>query len=376
MLREGQRVRLKDIAGALGVSPATVSLCLNAGHTRYQISAETVRRVRAYAEKVGYIPDRNARNLRNGGRRCIGLLTNGHWRAGQKCLPAVFSAAQTLGAHGIETRQVSAADQLEGLAQLRELGCDEAIIFAPVVENGSGISRTMDSEIVRKKFPGLKLHSVDYSMPMPGGDLPPMSRLGVPVWEFHEKLFRLMKESYPGEIMMHSWRCSQPCVRQLQKRSPELIFRFAGENPFQIGAQGAHQYLALRRRMPISTVFWGDDRMACGFIKELLRHGVAIPDEVNVISFDNLDFSQHLAIPLTTWGVPIVRHTALVLDRILNGGEPLTVISRPVMSPGESARFTPEMLRQVREWCDLPGDPADETPENVLTPPAPAGAAL
>ena len=346
------KVRLKDIAMELGLSTATVSLCLNPNRGRYQVNADTVQRVRDFAAKVGYVPDRNARNLKRGCRRCVGLLTNHHWRAGQKCLPAVFRAEQMLTAHGIECRQLSSRNQLEGLAQLRDLGCSEVIVFDPVVEDGRWGSQSWQPEELAKRFAGLKIYAVDFSI---AGETATdqIVRLGVPVWDFQEKLIEIMQKYYPGESMIQSWRCSQKVIGSIRRSTPELIFSFKSEDPFKIGAEGAQQYLEQRKKHRITNVFWGDDRMACGFINELLRHRVSIPDEVNIISFDNLDFSQYLAIPLTTWGIPIVHHTQMVLESIISGTDLTDVISQPVLSVGASAKLTSEIIDELTPYCEI-----------------------
>lgn len=64
-------ITIKDIAGALGVSPSTVTRAL-AGNSR--ISAETVRRVREKAETMGYVADLSARAMQSGTSALLGLL--------------------------------------------------------------------------------------------------------------------------------------------------------------------------------------------------------------------------------------------------------------------------------------------------------------
>lgn len=349
------KIRLKDIAAELGLSSATVSLCLNNTQTRYQLNAETVRKVREFADKVGYVPDRTARLLKQGSTRCVGLLTNRHWRAGQKCLPAVFAAEQQLSAAGIECRQLSCSDQLEGIKQLRELNCREIIVFDPVVDDDSYCTVTCTQEKISRYFPGTTVYAVDYSV---SGkccqvNTPSFIRLGVKVWDFHAKLVEVMQKHFPGEIMMQSWRCSMPYLKGTHNLPPELIFAIDSENPFKIGEAGALQFLAARKKHHITNVFWGDDRMACGFINELIKHGVKVPDEVNVISFDNLEFSRYLAIPLTTWGVPILPHTNLVLEALLNKKPLENQISLPVLSAGKSANLNKEILAELAPYCQL-----------------------
>ena len=347
------KIRLKDIAIELGLSTATVSLCLNPNPGRYQVNAGTVQRVREFAARVGYVPDRNARNLKRGARRCVGLLTNRHWRAGQKCMPAVFCAEQQLTAHGIECRQLSSRTQLEGLAQLRELGCGEVIIFDPVVENAHVGAVSWQPGELEQRFPGLKIYAVDYSVSGEASCSGQVSRLGVAVWDFQEKLVEIMQKYYPGECMMQSWRCSQLQVRKIRERNPEMIFKLDSENPFKIGEKCAEQYLEQSKKHRISNIFVGDDRIACGLVNRLLQGGVRIPDEVNVISFDNLDFSQYLAIPLTTWGVPIIRHTQMVVESILNNSDISDVVSLPVLTPGASAQLTGEIIQELSQYCEI-----------------------
>ena len=352
------KIRLKDIAAELGLSAATVSLCLNNNQTRYQLNAETVRKVRDLAHKVGYVPDRAARILKQGATRCVGLLTNRHWRAGQKCLSAVFAAEQRLSAAGIECRQLSCSDQIEGIKQLRDLNCREIIVFDPVVDDSEYCHITCSPEKIARQFPGTTIYAVDYSVSgnYCSAETTPVIRLGVKIWDFHTRLMEVMQKHFPGEIMLQAWRCSMPHIADLRKRAPELIFAMESENPFKIGEAGARQFLQTRKNHRITNVFWGDDRMACGFINELMKHGVSVPDEVNVISFDNLDFSRYLAIPLTTWGVPIMHHTQLVVDSLLNKAELTDRISLPVLSAGKSARLSKEIIAELAPYCQLASD--------------------
>src|SRR6059058_5556066 len=57
-----RRPTVQDVAREAGVSPSTVSRAL---HTRGYASPAVRARVRAAAERIGYVTDHNARNLRN-----------------------------------------------------------------------------------------------------------------------------------------------------------------------------------------------------------------------------------------------------------------------------------------------------------------------
>ncbi|MFE7559937.1 LacI family DNA-binding transcriptional regulator [Kitasatospora sp. NPDC057500] len=62
---------IADVARAAGVSRQTVSNALNAPH---RVHPDTLARVTAAVERLGYRPDQSARSLRTGERRTIGYL--------------------------------------------------------------------------------------------------------------------------------------------------------------------------------------------------------------------------------------------------------------------------------------------------------------
>ncbi|HEY3558226.1 MAG TPA: LacI family DNA-binding transcriptional regulator [Kribbella sp.] len=66
-----RRPTVQDVAREAGVSPSTVSRAL---HTRGYASPAVRARVRAAAERIGYVTDHNARNLRSRTSTSIGVL--------------------------------------------------------------------------------------------------------------------------------------------------------------------------------------------------------------------------------------------------------------------------------------------------------------
>lgn len=71
MVRKGFQIKLSDIAKKLNVSSVTVSKALR-GHP--DISAETVKKVKAAAKELGYVPNFMARNLSSRHSRMIGVI--------------------------------------------------------------------------------------------------------------------------------------------------------------------------------------------------------------------------------------------------------------------------------------------------------------
>ncbi len=73
---EQNRVRIADIAEALGISTATVSNVIH-GKTA-KISDATVKRVEQELEKTGYIPNMAGILLARNNSRIIGVVMNDH----------------------------------------------------------------------------------------------------------------------------------------------------------------------------------------------------------------------------------------------------------------------------------------------------------
>lgn len=68
------RTSLKDVAKALGVSTALVSMVLNGKAKQYRIGDEMAKKVIEKAKQMNYSPNLIAQNLRSGKTRLIGLI--------------------------------------------------------------------------------------------------------------------------------------------------------------------------------------------------------------------------------------------------------------------------------------------------------------
>lgn len=71
MVKKGFQIKLSDIAKRLNVSSVTVSKALR-GHP--DISVETVKKVKAVAKELGYVPNFMARNLSSKNSKMIGVI--------------------------------------------------------------------------------------------------------------------------------------------------------------------------------------------------------------------------------------------------------------------------------------------------------------
>lgn len=125
---------MADVARAAGVSPTTVSHALNG---KGRVDAETRRRIREVAGRLGYVPNRSARSLALGGRSdTIGLLLP---QLGRLSLDEMLStdwygrAALWASQHAMRRgRAVTILPRLPEPNSLAGLGLEGAIILDPI----------------------------------------------------------------------------------------------------------------------------------------------------------------------------------------------------------------------------------------------------
>ena len=350
-----QRATLASIARDLGLATSTVSFCLSGKASQYGIKAETVQAVRDHADKVGYVVNSAARQLRTQSTHPIGLLFDPRLNAGEMPLKALYHAQEKLKNHGWEVRIV-AADIWNGSVQMQQLGCREAIVFSTFTEAPATPEVLNETLTAHKNIAcNLKLYAINYSFhPKEMPIFPNVVRLGINRYSVNKALCEYLHELDKGKLILQSsW--SGAC---LDAAGIMLMEHFLPEyTPYEMGRHWAHHYLAMRKKYNIGSIMTGDDRISAGLLSELINHGVKIPEEVRVISFDNLDFGSCLAVPLTSWGVPMQKHVDMVLDNLLNHTPiPERLVSIPDFNWGASSGFTlteqQEFMKKIEKICN------------------------
>jgi len=75
-----------------------------------------------------------------------------------------------------------------------------------------------------------------------------------------------------------------------------------GAFTFEAGVRVAHRFLAEADRP--TAIFTANDEMAMGFIKTVKDAGLAVPDDVSVAGFDDIEFARYFDPALTTMRQP------------------------------------------------------------------------
>lgn len=313
------RIRLSDVARMAGVSTATVSRVLsNPG-----LVAEATRSAVTQAVRdSGYRMNRAAQNLRKG-------------RTG-----AVVALVPNLG-------NPFFAKILDGMG--RELAAAGYDLLVADTLDPSSLSNSLLHFLDPSRADGIILLDGRASPAQltPAPDLPPV--VLACEWVEEVTLPRVMLDNQMGGRLavahlralghLHIGIIGGPPDNVLHRARLEgaiaaigdaRLTLLPGDFSLNAGQAAAGMWLSLPEPERPNAVFAFSDEMACAFIANLMRAGHAVPGEVSVVGFDDIELASHLMPALTTIHQPkrdIGRKAAQVVLGAI-AGQPVAAVTR------------------------------------------------
>lgn len=352
------KITQSAIARALNVAPMTVSAALSGKGEQYKLSAETIRKICDYAAEHGYIRNAAARQLRNGNALHVGLIIETRNSYGFASSIALDYILNELNKCGINVSIAGGANFLVCMHHLREQGCNTIIVFTPISEFGT----TADfHQKACRLCSGIDCYALNYVYPRFYDKLAmPIYRMGVDrigVTNLLLDAFDCSNDDYLLDAHCHleSMAMLGKDVKNADELRKSMLRRFHpdallpvvdGLSTGDYAAVGKawfkyYQQISLTRK--IKTIIVRDDRIAAVLISQALHNNIRIPEDLQIIGFDDLDLGEFLQVPLTSWGIPWMQHARLALDAILHKTEiPHDTISTPIFSWRKSAVLSAE----------------------------------
>ncbi|PZE73477.1 LacI family transcriptional regulator [Curtobacterium sp. MCBD17_013] len=308
---------MTDVARAAGVSAQTVSRTLRDSPN---VNPETRRRVLLAVEQLGYRLNNAARMLSSGRSRTLGLvlLQSGGYYSRSAVTAGVESAAEAAGlAVSIATIASLDTGQMErSLSKLADQGVEGIVIAVPL------ISVTRKMEEITREIPTVTVDgSRTAGAAVVGIDQRAAGRLAT------EHLLTLGH----GQV----WHVGGPDewieARQRRQGWEDALVAVGIEPPPPLEgdwspASGHRQGQILAMIPDVSAVFVASDEMAFGVIRALREHGRRVPDDVSIVSVDDIALAAYCSPPLTTVRQDFHRVGAAAVDLLLapGAGRPLT----------------------------------------------------
>jgi DNA-binding LacI/PurR family transcriptional regulator len=331
-LRHRPRIRLKDLARDLGVSPATIS---NAYHHPERLSPELRTRVMETAERLGYHPNPTARGLR---MRTTGTVAVVYTDALSWAFidPPFSEFLQGVAEVTHQARQrlllVGAADEGQELEAVRNAAVDGFVFYAPPRDD------RRISEVVRRQLPAALVDSVPVrGLPIvtiddEGGAfalLDHLLRLGhrrlgficLPLRPGGEAGPAALEDGMAGAFLAASGRFVgyRAAARQHGLELGELArIRTTSVNNVEQGRLAA-QALLSASPAPTALVCLSD-QLALGALSAARERRLSVPGDVSIVGFDDIPEAARTSPPLTTVHQPHAEKgrvaTRLLLDQL------------------------------------------------------------
>lgn len=302
---------LDDVARAVGVSTATVSRAINRPDS---VRPALRDRVLLAVGRLGYVPHAGARamSLRRSGT--VGVV-----------LPTIDNAIFARGLQAFQQRMVAAGrhvllaisdyDPDQELAQINNLvarGVD-AVALTGISQRPELIER-----LAQRGLPWV--HCGSY--PAPDGSACVGFRNQSAVQKAVRYLLDLghRRVAMLAGIVAHNDRAADRVqgVRQaLNEAGLSLKAASLAEARYDLHAarEGTRRLLAVQQ--PPTALLCGNDVLAYGALLEAQSQGIAVPQQLSVVGFDDLDLSRHWQPGLTTIHVPTERMWTLAADHLI-----------------------------------------------------------
>lgn len=320
-----KRTTLKEVAHRAGVSPTTASFVLNETPGA-AISAATRARVLDVARALGYLPSAAARSLVTGETKTLGLvMLRADLLLVDAFVPQLLYGLNRVARRAGYTVQVEGIDAVAGdegvptaedddpyLRMIQARGLDGLVVLDP---------RHGDANLARRIAGGTPIVTLGT---VPGADP-----------------YRVVSDDAAGMR-----RAAEHLLSGGRRRVAHLTFsprgrsgtdaRLAGyraaleafgvaydealvEETGYSAASGAEAMARLLARRPdLDAVTCGNDTVALGALAALSDAGLAVPDDVAVVGFDDLPFAAQLRPALTTVRTDPVAAGERAMDMLLS----------------------------------------------------------
>jgi LacI family transcriptional regulator len=283
---------IDEVAAAAGVSRASVSRVMN-GHQ--SVSAGVVQRVQEAAEELGYRPSRLARNLSLGRTNTVALVVPDLGNPlFQRILRGAMAAASTFDYRVLVAETAENALDEAAVALEARQRCDALILAAPREPEESLrelLGQVEPVVLVNRRLPGLTVPTVrvDYAEGV-RAMVDHLVALG------HRDLVYVA-----GPPSSASDAERRGALAAARERFPGLrVSTVACGSTIDEGYRSADEVLATGATGVVAY----NDLVALGLLARLGEIGVAVPSDVSVCGFDDVELSRYAAPPLTTASVP------------------------------------------------------------------------
>ncbi|WP_209899320.1 LacI family DNA-binding transcriptional regulator [Nocardia goodfellowii] len=283
---------MKEVAATAGVSVGTVSNVLNAPD---KVSPATVARVHTAIEKLGFVRNDAARQLRAGRSRCVGLVV---LDIGNPFFSDIARAAEQRAAENNLVVLLGSTDDDADRERLYLETFDEQRVFGLLISpSGDDLGRLR----------ALHQRGVPVILVDRDGSDTPFSSVAVDDTAGGRIAVRHLCQTgrrrlafVGGPLSLHQiadrLAGARSAIREHPGATLDLIETTA---PTVLAGRAAGEQIADTAARP-DAIFCANDLLAIGVLQALTLRGVRVPADIALIGYDDIDFAQSALVPLTS----------------------------------------------------------------------------
>ncbi|WP_040214484.1 LacI family DNA-binding transcriptional regulator [Clostridium polynesiense] len=310
-----KKVTIMDIANKVGVSKATVSMVLNKKDS--SISQITKDRILNTAKELGYIPNSLARSLSTRKTCTIGAIlpdiVNPFFA---QVARAIEDSAQELGYNVIFCNSDSDIEKEEKYIKLLISKLVDGVIFAAGGKSDKNLSYLRNNNVpfvlVDRYIEGYEDAYGVYCNNKEGV----MEGIKYLYNKGNRKIAFVMG---PDKIQVSLQRLSgyKEAMQSYNLYNEDWVYQT--KLTLEGGMKATEELI--NKLENIDAILYSNDMMALGGIKYLTRKGYKVPENIRVMGFDNITFSEFTEPELTTISQPIYemgRESCKLLIDVIN----------------------------------------------------------
>lgn len=287
-------VGLRDVARIAGVSTATVSRTMNSPDT---VSEELRARVASVVRHLGWVPHGAARALATKRTGTIGAvfptLTHGDFaRAIQALQSELAKTGRTL---LLACSEYDLEQEYRQVRKLIERGVDALLLV------GEGHHRDLSELLQRTGIP--YVNTFVYNLATHGTCVGPDNRKAL--YELTRYLIKLGHREFG--VVAQSTQNNDRAEARLQGIRDALAEKSIAIQPchfaqgFWTISEGRQLFRRMLEHKPWPTaVICGNAYLAVGALLESQAMGIAVPKDISIVGYDDIEIMSELPIPLTT----------------------------------------------------------------------------
>ncbi len=309
-----KKVTIRDIATAVGVSSATVSIALSGRNDSSRVSKEVVAKIVAAAKALNYRPNKMASNLRTGRSHILGVIVSDITNDFVSMLTkAIQDRAESKGYLTIIANSNEGVERTQSIIDSMLNIQTDGLIVVPAEGSKSIISRLIDERVptmlVDRYFPDLKSnyvvvdnlaasHKLANSLLARG-----CKRIAYIGYDITLSVAVERREGFSKAV---------DSAKDIDQVSYHKV-RYA-----HIDEDVAHIVEQIvKGEAKIDGIFCATNSIAYYVIKELIRLGLHIPSDLNMASFDNNEFYEIADLKISYVQQPIEELANLAVDGLI-----------------------------------------------------------